>query len=177
MLFRAKVTEGWGGAGSDEAFLFNRCWTIYSRSNELGLGAIATAKSVYLDFQASNAISKLYSCDEVTSCYESKYDVNPWWRVDLGSPKTVSEVRIHRHGFFDPVVEFRLGNDTTASNNPYFVTSFTQTIFGELFLKPPTPVIGRYFFVTENLYSDIRVCDVWILGTQKSDTWKQNWGN
>ncbi|KAK3894190.1 hypothetical protein Pcinc_002046 [Petrolisthes cinctipes] len=97
--------------------------------------------------------------------------------ADLGSPKSVSEVRIHKYGLFNPVVEFRLGNDTTAANNPHFVTSFTPTIFGELFLKPPTPVIGRYFFVTENLVSDIRVCDVWILGVQDSDIWKPNWNN
>lgn len=177
MLFRAKVTDGWGGAGSDEVYLFNRCWSVYANSNDLGLGATATAASVFLDFEASNAVTKLYSCDEINSCYESMYDINPWWRADLGSPKTVSEVRIHRHGLLDPVVEFRLGNDTSVLNNPLFVSSFTQTIHGELFLKPPTPVIGRYFFVAENLYSDIRVCDVWILGPQESDIWMPNWGN
>lgn len=177
MMFRAKVTADWGGAGSGAAHVFTRCWSLYPNSNDLSLGVTATARSVFLDYQPSNAIGTPFSCNDINSCYESLYDVDPYWRADLGSPMSVSEVRIHSHALLDSVVEFRLGNDTTAFNNPLFVTSFTQTIYGELFLKPPTPVIGRYFFVTENLYSDIRVCDVWILGTQASETWRPNWGN
>ncbi|KAK4311513.1 hypothetical protein Pmani_016981 [Petrolisthes manimaculis] len=176
-LFRAKVTSGWAGAGTGAPNQFTRCWSLYIYSNDIGRGVSTAAESVYLSFVPSNPVGLPYSCDNVNSCYESLIDINPYWMADLGSPKSVSEVRIHRYALLDPVVEFRLGNDTTAANNPHFVTSFTTTIFGELFLKPPTPAIGRYFFVTENLLSDIRVCDVWILGVQDSDTWKPNWMN
>lgn len=178
MLFRAKVTDGWGGAGADEAYLFSRCWSLHPKSNDIGLGVTTAAPSIYLDFHHENPVGKLYSCDEGDSCYESAMEDNPWWRADLGSPKIVSEVRIHGHFLLDPAdVEFRLGNDTTILNNPLFVASFTPTIYGELFLKPPTPVTGRYFYVTENIFSDIRVCNIWILGPQRSDIWMANWGN
>ncbi|KAK3892868.1 hypothetical protein Pcinc_003296 [Petrolisthes cinctipes] len=170
-LFRATVTSGWDGEGDGAAYEFSRCWSLHPKNNDLAHDAPTASKSVYLSYTHSNPVSLNYSCDDSNACYESMHDDTPWWRVDLGTPKIVSEVRIHGFALLDPVVEFRLGNDTTAANNPLFVTSFTPTSFGEIFLKPPTSVTGQYFFVTENQASDIRVCDVWILGTPTAENW------
>lgn len=168
------MTSGWGGV-DDDAFEFSRCWSLHPKANDLAQGVPTASKSIYQSNVPSNPVSQSFSCDDISSCYESLVESVPWWRADLGTPKSVSEVWIHAHMYLDTVVEFRLGNDTTAANNPLFVTSFTSTSYGELLLKPPTPVIGQYFFVTENQHSDIRVCDVWIIGTVTDENWKPGW--
>lgn len=168
------MTSAWGGV-DDDAYIFNRCWSLHPKSNDLAQGVPTASKSVFGNNVPSNPVSRNFSCDDSSSCYESLYDTKPWWRADLGTPKSVNEVRIHGHAYLDSAVEFRLGNDTTAANNPLFVSSFSPTSNGELFLKPPAPVLGQYFFVTESHYSDIRVCDVWIIGTQAVENWKPDW--
>ncbi|KAK4315486.1 hypothetical protein Pmani_013401 [Petrolisthes manimaculis] len=174
-MFRATVTSDWDGIGDGAAYEFSRCWSIHPKSNDLAHHAPTASPSIFKNFTDSNPVSVSYSCDNPNSCYEGNVDDIPWWRVDLGTPKIVSEVRIHGYKLLDPASEFRLGNDTTAANNPFFVTSFTPTSLGEIFLKPPTSVTGQYFFVTESQRSDIRVCDVWILGTPTAENWKPNW--
>lgn len=172
------MTSGWIGVDNDNAYEFNRCWSIHPKSNDIAQGSHTEAKSNYSGLISSNPVSRDFSCDNMNACYESELENNPYWMADLGTPKSVSEVRIHNHLLLHPTaVEFRLGNDTNVVNNPFFVTSFTLVSNEELFLKPPAPVIGQYFFVTEPFFGDIRVCDVWIIGTHTVQNWNPGWCN
>lgn len=97
------------------------------------------------------------------ACYESLIDPQPWWMVDFGAPRTVTRVRISLAALIDSNVEFRVGNDTTVTNNPELLPKPTFTPYNGLEAVAETPIVGRYFFVTEPHSSDIRICDVWVM--------------
>lgn len=159
-----------------DAYIFDHCWSLHPKSNDLAPGIPTDSKSSFMGRNSSHAVSLEFACHTMRACFESDLESNPWWRGDLGTPKSVRQVRIHYHSLLDPVrVEFRLGNDPFVVNNPLFVTSPSIVPNEEVILTPPIPVTGRYFFVTEPMYGDIRVCDMWIIGTHTDENWRPHW--
>nr|XP_053634328.1 uncharacterized protein LOC128689857 [Cherax quadricarinatus] len=161
-LFRAKVTEQWAGV-TGTTFIFDQCFSTFPFSGDVGRYAITASSSVYKTFTSNTALNASFYCFNEPACYESIIENGPWWRADFGRPLSISAVIINYVYLIDSNVEFLLGNDSNVGNNPVFVTQYTTTPYGGLVLMPTQAIVGRYFFVTEPAYSDIGICDVWIL--------------
>ncbi|XP_050693240.1 uncharacterized protein LOC126983988 [Eriocheir sinensis] len=160
--FNAKVSKEWVGPGSG-AYVYDACFSIHPLVGDAALGSLTSAASIYSSYNHAFAVTENFFCSSTTRCYESNIDNPPWWQVDLGAPQLVVGVRISQVGLIDSNVEFRVGNDTAVANNVLLLPPPTATPSGGLELVPYTPVVGRYFFVTEPHSSDIRLCDVWVM--------------
>ncbi|MPC25479.1 hypothetical protein E2C01_018596 [Portunus trituberculatus] len=162
-FFHAKVTNAWVGPGSG-VFAYDYCYSIHPALGDVALGATTASSSVYSSFYNYYPTQVNFFCQTEAACYESLVDNSPWWRADFGSPRRVTRVRISLTALIDiNIVEFRVGNDTTVTNNPELLPKPTFTPTFGLEVVAETPIVGRYFFVTEPHYSDIRICDVWVL--------------
>ena len=163
-FFRAKVTDAWVGPGTG-TYLYESCYSVHPAVGDVALGAPTASASTYLENYASKPTSVNFFCLNEDACYESMVDNPPWWRVDLGAPRKVSSAKISLSALIDTNIEFRVGNDTTVTNNPELLPKPTVTPYNGLELVADTPITGRYFFVTEPHSSDIRICDVWVMTT------------
>ncbi|XP_063840760.1 uncharacterized protein LOC135089247 [Scylla paramamosain] len=162
-FFNAKVTKAWVGPGSG-VYLYDYCFSVHPAVGDVALGAATQSSSVYSVNYNYYPTQVNFFCQTETACYESLVDTPPWWRADFGSPRRVTRVRISLTALIDiNVVEFRVGNDTTVTNNPLLLPKPTFTPTNGLEVVADTPIVGRYFFVTEPQYSDIRICDVWVM--------------
>lgn len=160
--FRAKATLAWVGPDSG-SFLYEKCYSLHPTLGDVALGASTASSSVYSTNYPSLPTAVNFFCMTEVACYESMIDTPPWWMADLGAPKRVTRVRISLVALIDSNVEFRVGNDTTVTNNPKLLPKPTFTPYNGLELVADTPIVGRYFFVTEPHNSDIRICDVWVM--------------
>ncbi|XP_050693244.1 uncharacterized protein LOC126983989 [Eriocheir sinensis] len=160
--FNAKATKEWVGPGKG-AYVYDACFSIHPLVGDAALRSPTAAGTVYSIYDHKNAVSEDFFCFSTTKYYESDIKGQPWWRVDLGAPLPVVGVRISRVGLIDSNVEFRVGNDTAVAKSALLQPPPSWTPNGGLELVPNTPIVGRYFFVTEPQISDIRLCDVWVM--------------
>lgn len=157
------MTDAYVGPGSG-LYLYDYCFSVHPALGDVALGAATAASSVYLTNEHYYPVQLNFFCQLETACYESLLQDPVWWRADFGTPKRVTGARISLTALIDiGFVQFRVGNDTTVGNNPELLPRPTFTPTFGLEMVADTPIVGRYFYVTESHFSDIRICDVWVL--------------
>lgn len=161
------MTQNWSG-NVNHTYFYDLCYSVHPLVGDAALKKPTASSTVYMNYRHEYPVSADFYCYQDVPCYESNIDTIPWWRVDLGESLPVFAVRITLVGLLDPNVEFRVGNETSVSNNTILTPQPTSTPQGGMELVADPPVFGRYFFVTEPTQSDIRVCDVWVMTKPKT---------
>ncbi|XP_065051247.1 uncharacterized protein LOC135680930 isoform X2 [Rhopilema esculentum] len=100
------------------------------------------------------------------SCTHTNRDSNPWWRVDLGSPKQVKKVQLTNRGDCCGnrlrQIEIRIGN-VDGNPNANALCVFHAPAFGKGQTKAlicPQPKTGRFVYVKLRVREWLTLCEV-----------------
>ncbi|XP_037785766.1 techylectin-5A-like [Penaeus monodon] len=146
-----KVSDAWPGLDDPSALGFDTCFTAWLTNPRRILPAATSASSTSVGSSSDNVL-KGYISKNLTHCFVSGLETNPWWRVDLGVSKKVAQVRVYVRqddtvgGFFN--VEARLGESTVYEDNAVFDFKAGEPVANaEVLFTPSKPLSGQYFFL------------------------------
>lgn len=169
-MYKMKVSDAWPGLDDPSALGFDKCFTAWL-TNPRRILPVATSASSTSDGSNSDNAVKGYLSKNLTHCFVSGTEANPWWRADLGVSKKVAQVRVHVRqddtvgGFLD--VEARLGDSAVYEDNAVFDFKAGEPIKNaEVLFAPSKPLSGQYFFLqSQGSSSDNKLafCSIEIL--------------
>jgi hypothetical protein len=126
---------------------------------------------------ASNAVNGIGFGESWDHCLHYTSSANPWFKVDLGSEVSVTEVRLYNRMDCCPErlhnVSIYLGNDPTSySANALVAGSGTSSsdldvpnVNGGNYLNVPIGRLGRYLWVARPGNSELTICELEVKST------------
>lgn len=99
---------------------------------------------------------------------------NPWWRVDLGSAKSISQLRVWMRTdaltIMNAGIQFWVSNTTSplpfqlGSGAVNFPNPFPDPIYSPNILTTTTPIVGRYVWALQQGSNKVvQVCEIQVL--------------
>ncbi|ROT78467.1 putative ficolin-1 isoform X1 [Penaeus vannamei] len=123
-MYETKVAGHWAGTDDPSAVTFDTCITKWVTNPRSSPPVMTSASSTSQGSDARKAVDGFIGRN-VSLCFSSGQEPNPWWMADLGRVKRVSQVRIHTRqdglGSEFLSVLVRLGN----SSDPLAVSNDT----------------------------------------------------
>ncbi|KAK4307132.1 hypothetical protein Pmani_021091 [Petrolisthes manimaculis] len=164
-------TQNWKG-DPDSSVTFDICYSTWYHSGDITHLVSSTAYSTtYESYTTGDKAVDGFSCRAFHHhCFHSDTsdEAEPWWRADLGTPRSVSRLLVFPRNDGSDVTHFSnvvitLGNSTITGHNPTFATIDSGVTGQMMDFIVKTPMIGRYlgFYTREELY--LLICEVKII--------------
>lgn len=160
------VSHHWEGDDNGDD-VYSACYTSWGNPNNIvNENSIVTVSSEYGGerWEPLNAINGIATGGRTCLGFSSAEQSDPYWQLDMVTPKTVKEVII----FSEYTIYIRdtvvyLGNSSSFQSNPIFGTA-EEKDFTSMSLTPAAVSVGRYLTLVKYTSSGYLVfCEIQVI--------------